>query len=325
MDLAEYAYRTQQSLKLKPYEDNTIIMNGHKIGIEKLMTFPLDDSKVMEKEEFFIQPPPFDKFDPITLEAGNVVLEFQVERKPYDSMNEIFIQLSYKELIVIDIILDEDTFQSKWTIHTTPKSNSANDLYRVLVFYNEFGKGNVKYQGERFAALVDKKGFSFVDKSNIELLRKVIQLENKLNIVFDIPTQFTNNDYAIVEQLYTSLILNKPFKRIVSFNELTCTGTPLEGKGIESILNKDILLTACNVKTIELFGNKFDLFMLQAFFHLLVIDVEICDENTTKLKIDDTNKKMFISYRYFIDEDAVIRYQRNKKWIDKFENAKTIE
>ena len=240
-------------------------------------------------------------------------------------MNEIFIQLSYKELVEIDVILNEDTLQSKWTIHMNAKSESASDLYKVLVFYNAFGRGNVKYKGEKFASPVDTKGFSFVDKNNIELLKKVIKIESRLNITFEIPTQFTNNDYTIVEQLYTSLVLNKPFKRITGFNELTCTGTPLEEKGIESIINKDILLTTCNEKTVELFGQKINLFLLQAFFHLLVTDVEICDEITTKLKIDDTNKKMFISYRYFVDEESVIRYQRNKKWINKFEEAKTLE
>lgn len=60
-------------------------------------------------------------------------------------------------------------------------------------------------------------------------------------------------------------------------------------------------------------------------FHMLVEDVEIYDENTTKLRIDDTNKNMFVSFKYFIDEKSVINYQRTKDWIKKFEEAQEIK
>ena len=324
-DLAEYAYRTQQTLRLNPYEDNTILMNGHRIKVDEIMTFPLNEDKSLKNGEFFMQPPAFDKLKPVYLEAGQISLEFQTERKPYDSMYEIFIQLTYKNLIAIDIILNEKSFQSIWTIHMNANTKSADDLYKVFVFYNYFGKGNIKYKGEKFAVPSNKTGFSFVDKANIELLRKIVKIENKLNITFDIPAQFSYAEYEMVEQLYTSLVLGKPFKKIKPFNELTCTGTTLHSGSIESIKNKDILLTSCNTKLIELFGQKIELYLLQAMFHMFVKDVEIYDENTTKLKIDDTNKNMFVSFRYFTNEESVIKYQRVGDWIKKFEEAKEIK
>lgn len=75
---------------------------------------------------------------------------------------------------------------------------------------------------------------------------------------------------------------------------------------------------SCSIKKIELY-------LLQAMFHMLVEDVEIYDENTTKLRIDDTNKNMFVSFKYFIDEKSVINYQRTKDWIKKFEEAQEIK
>ena len=57
---------------------------------------------------------------------------------------------------------------------------------------------------------------------------------------------------------------------------------------------------------------------------MLVKDVEIYDETTIKLKIDDKNKEMFASYRYFKNDTSAIRYQKNNKWIDIFEKAEEI-
>lgn len=115
------------------------------------------------------------------------------------------------------------------------KHKKADDLYKVFVFYNYFGKGNIKYKDEKFAVPSNKTGFSFVDKANIELLRKIVKIENKLNVTFDIPTQLSYAEYELVEQLYISLILGKPFKKIRPFNELTCTGTTLRFGSIDSI------------------------------------------------------------------------------------------
>lgn len=324
-DLAEYSYRTQQKLKLSPYEDNTIIMNGHRIAVDKLITFPLDGGKTLKDNVFVMAPPPFNKIPPIVLKAGKVELEFQVERKPYDSMNETLIQLSYKDMIIIDAILDEKTLNSKWTIHLNTENKSAKELYDMFVFYNAFGKGNIKYKNQKFTTPT-KKDVIYVDETNIELLRKIIKIEEKLNVEFEIPNQFTYKEFEIVEQLYRSLISKKAFKHIAPFNELTCTGTPPDENAIEKTINSSLMLTGCDEKTIDVFGIKFKLFLLQALFNLFVLDVKVCDENTTKFKIDDTNKKMFACYRYFPDEESVIRYQKNnKKWVEKFKEAETIE
>lgn len=324
-DLAEYAYRTQQVLRLNPYEDNTILMNGHRIKVEQLVRFPLNEDKSLKNCEFFMHPPAFNKLDPICLEAGQISLEFQAERKAYDSMHEIFIQLTYKDLIVVDIIIDEKSSQSTLTIHMNATTKNANDLYKVFNFYNYFVKGNIKYKGEKFSIPSNKNGFSFIEKNNIELLRKIVKIENKLNITFEIPMQFSYAEYEMVEQLYTSFVLGKPFKKIKPFNEVTCTGTMLPSENIESIKNKDILLTSCKPKVVELFNQKIELYLLQAIFHMLVKDVEIYDENTTMLKIDDTNPNMFASFRYFTNEESVVKYQQTGDWIKKFEEAKEIQ
>lgn len=323
-DLAEYAYRTQQALSLNPYEDNTIIMNGHRIRVDQLITFPLDEQKKVCNDKFFLEPPPFDEVEPIALEAGKVSLKFNVERKPYDSMHEMLIQLSYKDLITIDFVIDEKTLKSKWTIHTNINTTSARELYEVVVFYNCFGKGQVKYKGERIGSIESKSGFIFADKKYVIMLERLIKLEEKLGVMFRVPQQFSYKEHEIIEQLYTSLILNKPFKITNSFDAITFTGTTIED--IHAIKNKELLLTSCNENIVELFGEKISLYLLQAIFHMKIEDIENCDENTTRLKIDKTNEKMLVSYRYFTDEMSVIRYQsKNKNWIDKFKYAKEIK
>lgn len=326
-DLIEYAYRTQQTLQLKPYDDNTIIMNGNRIKMEQLIKFPLDDNKALGNGKFMISPPPFSELTPLVLEAGKISLEFQAERKPYDSMNEIYIQLMYKNLITIDVILNEQTSMSNWTIHMNANTHRASELYKIFVFYNNFGSGKVKYGGEKIAVSKKRNSFSFVDKDIIVLLDKLIKLEKKLNITFNIPSQLSYLEEKKVEQLYSSLILNKPFKQVKPFNELTCNGMGWvndNDKAVEQIIDKKILITSGGMETVELFGQKIQLYLLQAIFNMLVKDVEIYDETTIKLKIDDKNKEMFASYRYFKNDTSAIRYQKNNKWIDIFEKAEEI-
>ena len=55
-------------------------------------------------------------------------------------MHEIFIQLTYKNLIVIDIILNEKSFQSVWSIHMNANTKKQMTYTRFLFFITTLEK-----------------------------------------------------------------------------------------------------------------------------------------------------------------------------------------
>ncbi len=322
-DLEEYAYRTQQKIKLNPYEDNTIIINGSRIKVSDLIKTPFDISNEFKVEQFEMIPPPFPHMQSLLLAGGDIEIDFQAKRMPYDSMSEIFICLNYKDLLMLDIILNEQhMLESKVTIRLEPKTSSAKELLKIYKFYNEFLEGNITYKGYAFGPQVDNIINEKVNSNLINYLQKIVMVENALNIEFDISGTIKPEDTYIIEQLYFSFVLKQPFKTYEKISEISGKGN-FSGE-YRNITNEMLTFTCTGTHSVNIFNVKLDMFVLQGIFNIIIDDMKISEKNAFKIKIKPDNN-LYISRIFFLSKEKMMEYQKDKKIIEKLQKAEELK
>lgn len=321
-DLAEYAYRTQQELNLNPNKDNTVIINGNKINVKDIIKAPFMDNG-RQLTGFKMVPSEFPLIPSIKLQSGGVYLTFDAKREPYDSMTEIFIRFKYKDFIIIDMIMNEKTQDSKLTISMEVETSTAAEMLKVYKFYNGFIDGNVKYKGEPIG-IKSNAAIEKVDLDTIRLLNKIVKLEKKLGVTLIIPQIIKSEDVKTAEQLYSCLILGKPFKTYANFGEITGTGKFY--KSLDRICNKTISFTCVNEKTVRLLGIDINIYDLQGLFNIFVEKAEIEKNKEFKIKTKPSPVgKSYMSEMYFLTEEAMCDFQGHDDWLNQLKNAKKIK
>ncbi|MEC2078633.1 abortive infection system toxin AbiGii family protein [Metabacillus fastidiosus] len=326
-ELLEFIYRTQQDLKIKLDEDKNITINGVKFGIDKLVSFPLQEIELRDNAEFKIIPRPFQPPFNISLEGNGIKKIFLIQRQPYADMHISQFKSVDNSAFEISYLLyeSEDRLQFNFNLNIDNAKNVQESIH-AFKLYEACIKGEVKICGESFPIpeLVESEEESIHE--TIIFWEKVLKLEDFLQVKFTPKSKLMIEEVYQVEKLYKSLIEKEPFKEYINLKDMTFN--KYEGVDTDSLVGmKDLTFQFIETSKIELLGVELDLHSISAYFDFIITDIQPLHSDNDKIKIIVTpmeGKKIYKSTLQYMSKEEVLEYQNQHFDISKLQNANLI-
>lgn len=319
-DIINYAYNFQEKITSETFEE--IRVNGQNVSVKDFIKFPFSNSKVIDGI-LFIEPDKFPDIPPLTLSVDDLEIVFKIKRLPnIDNYTENYIGSNKNESLLFN-----------FTYNVENKSNTVNltyDLEKEKNFtgYLECAKMfNGLMNGE---ALIKEIGKPFMRKSEsnfrikIGLWEKIVAIEKIFNCVFKPSLVIKHDEVIVVEKLYRSLVKNKPFKTNEKLKTLTFSKRPAE---LEDKLKQSLCFMFNGSATVDIFGQKLDLFSITCTYHLVISNIEINKTNgkyTAYFKESDENVTPFMSSMFFQNKNDMINFLENNDIANSFIAAERI-
>ncbi len=319
-DIMFYARNLQKNLYLGPDEDGYLYVNGQPIDPASFVYQPLGNEQILNGK-FIMVPSPFNEELHIPFEFDDSSETVDFERAVHDSISEMkYVSKNFDGLSII-IYLDRKTAQMKITVTVSiTKSKSVSNICRNLKYYNNFAQGKVKMSGhvQNENNIAQLKPF---DNDTITFWNRVYEIESNLQVNFDVEVGLTKDDLLMTNQLYRSLIQNKPFK---SYRTRAVLSGNNDFSDINDYQGKIIMFRYCQKETMVLLGERLDLLCIRYLFDCSVVE---CTEN----KVDNTcefvlesapDRRMYASTMYINDEETAINIiNKEEEYREMFINA----
>lgn len=308
-EILQYSYSSQEPLKLK----ESIPLDDSILEIKDMLKFPFRAEEV-SLGEIVLVPSPFHEFD-LELSGNGVKKNIIIKRQKSKNTNKII----FKRVDSIDLdfsyILDLESSNINFSININfEKCTSIEELIVNLKLYKSFGDGTIKIFGIDIA----KKGHDFkvnIDKnaldSIIDFYEKLLKITKLINIDIKPKSSIDNEDIYCVEELYRTLIDNKPYKEYIQMNKLNIT--------MLNELDKDLILnkkgfafhSSCKYEC-DILGYSIELPSIIAIYNIIVTDVKMLNSDKyIDYELDTSNikgKKIYKSCMHFKDKDAYSNY-----------------
>lgn len=318
--VAKYAYNTQKRILLNLKEKGIILINGERMPVEKF-AYNIFDNFSYINSKFYMIPPKFP--EPFELELGCKKYKRKLifQRMPYPSLNKSKFQSINEDPLRMEFVICEENYSVQMTLgFDLKKAITVRDIVETVFIYNAFCEGNGLLMGKpagRMGEKVDSKKF---DEESAEFWEKVLEIEEKLNIIFIPPKDDINfKTICIVEQLYQNLICKKPIKKQEVITSITSNMNLKEEVNLDELVGKKIFFQYNTTNTFELFGKRFSLPAILGIFNSTFQSYEIIGGKTKViLGTKDEDKKAFTAILCFANEDDLKEYM--EKCPDCYEN-----
>ena len=324
-ELMEFMYRTQRSLEAVSDGEGCIIVNGEKLKIkDEIIKFPLENKDVTEMN-IYIKPEPFQPPFQVLIEDKNIKKIFLIQRQPYADMNKSLFKNVDNNILEVVYILDEinEKINFKFNINIE-KSNNVKEIVEGLALYNSCLNHELKFQTIDFSKFVGSKKYDYsVIKKTLDFWKRILELEEKLNIEFRVEFPIKRDDTIWIEKLYRSFIEEKAYKQYVDVDKITLEG--MDGLDKEDIINSSggAFQMIQNTK-LEIWGVKLDLYDCSGLFDFKINEIVLIDKllNINEIILEsDSEKGIYQSIRHFATKEEAYRY---RECMDELENAKII-
>lgn len=324
-ELSEYIYRTQQPLKLKPEGDCFININGSEINIKDLIKFPYSAyENNITIYELIIQPSEFPEMPPIKLKASKFTYEFDIIRKPYDSMYIRKYQLSYKNKIKLIVFINEkdEKLNVKFNFFD---SEDVFEQRKICTFYNCFLNGTIKLNGHSFVKKPNVNSTP-IAKWFLHFLQHLNSIQNIINVKFKAERKLTATEYILVEGIYESLINNRPIKQPMSIDCIEGVNTNQAVDVIKDFIGKPMTFSFIIKKSVNIWSATFNVYEFTLLHNIIIKTIETENNDKYKFVIDNGQENQYDSYtQYFLNKNAVKSFQSRENWIDEFiKNSKKV-
>jgi len=317
----EYLYRTQNPLTLNLADNKGIYINNHFFKMSDVIKFPLEEITT-RNHTVSIKPQPFKPPFELKLETPNVTELFLVQRVPYADMNKLKFESINDGSFKISYIIDEKQEKFKFNFKIQfDKVVSSMDMLNALKLYYACLTGDFKLHGHK----IKYKNYNEEEANsvlqNIELWKKILSIEEKLDVKFIPNIGLDIDDEIIIAKIYRSLIENKPFKEFVTINDFTM-GKVEDPNTLEDILGKDgISFSLTNEVEINLLGVNIRLFKLTYLFNLIVTDYEVSEDKFKLLTEAPKDEKTYQAIKFYLNESDIQIFQKE---MDEFLNSDEI-
>lgn len=307
-DVLKYSYNAQEPISLKLVKKGYIKLDGVEVPINSLH-YDFNNSIKFDESSFKAYPSRFP--EPFFLKFGNEYYNkcIKVHRISNKSININSFFGDDKDSLIIEYSFNEKT--NNLTINFSFNLNNAksiDDIIATLELYNSFIDGNImindkKLEVNKLSEETNKK----VDNETIMFWKKVKELEDKLNLKFDLKNfEIKDEIYLDINTLYNNLILKKPTRERAIINSLNGNWSTEQMIEMEKSVGNAILFEFEVEKEFELFNKNIKLNAIVIIFNSKIKEVT---ESKIILENADDKKSRFVSSMCFLSYDDMMLFK----------------
>lgn len=324
-DVAFYLYNSQEKINLIPQTAGFFTINGKTMRLDSLIQRPLEGISYNLNEISIISPSTENKTTYITLGTKQMKKTFSIKRLPNKSLSELKFESDPQGCLYISITFNIKTKLANFTftcnIH---KAKSVKELCDNLVIYNAFRAGNGYFMNEPIEGNLELNGEDnkWADDAE-QFWKKVLEIEIKLNVHFNIPDTIEDENFYLVEELYQSLIMNTPTQARYKITSLT--GKWIKGKSnisYDDLKGHPLTLNLVTINEIILFGITTQLPVLTVISDALISTTKKANDGTT-IYLEEKNSKQRNAIQYFTSMEELDKYRISLN-LDLFQNAPSV-
>ena len=327
-DVINYFYNIQEPIPLSFSKNGYIKLNGQDFEIERIKYNPLHPIKYV-MNSFCMYPNKFP--DPFKVRIGceECDREVEIKRVINESVNICRLQTNDDEPLQITIYLDEKNHTMKLNISfDLSKAMTVRDIVQVTSIYNAYLAGKGTMFNKPLEGQLEGNDLKCYDENSLTFWKKVLQLEDKLQVTFEPPMDDIQYDTILqVEELYQCLIKGNPYIDTNIVNSIDGNWDMKENKEISDKIGAAIYFEFEATNEVELFDKKIILSALVAIFGAKLVEC-VTENGKQKLILEDAdeNNKRFTSIMLFSDEKELktFRAKDHNEILDLMHSAKRI-
>lgn len=313
-EVSEFLYRTQRSYQAKLTNEDSIIINGTKLGVNQIIKKPFGDSRV-KVSTVTIVPQPFQKPFEIELEGFDFKKKVLIKREPLPDMEKSLFKSQGKNAFDISYLINEKTLRLQFNFKLNiDVAENVEEVIETVKLYQSCLKGDIKLNGKNILKSEVSHSEELAVDEMINLWEKVLKIERNLNIKFKPQSEIYLSDLECIEKLYRTLIERKPFKEYVNINELTLSGADIEA--INDLVDAEGLsISFYSESILELFSTKIELYGITSYFDFKIKAYQFLEENNSFVLATRPldNRKIYQSVIYFKESVDRERYDNDLK------------
>ncbi|PFZ93896.1 hypothetical protein COL83_14035 [Bacillus wiedmannii] len=325
LELIQFMYRIQRPLKIETSEETRVLLNNNEFKPNELIYFPFRENQLVEDGQWMIPPNPFPAPFKLILKGNGISKEFLVQRQPYPDLQKSLFQSINQASFEISYIIDEVEQQLEFNFKIDLDSiNTVDEILENLKLYQACITGEIELNGiaigtQTISGEKNENEIKSIEQT-IKVWEKVFSLQTKLNVHFKPNSKLEINEVILIEELYRTLIENRPFKEFIVMDEISFTN--YSGANINDLLETEGLsFQFRELTTVQLFNVTLELPSIVGFFHLKAHDF-IKTENKLILRVKSIDTKgIFRSVIYFPSEQEANSFELD---LNEFYQAETI-
>ncbi len=330
-DLLNYSYNAQQPLVLIPNDGFKQFINGQEFRMSELF---IGGVKISDeyKGTFYIEPMKMDESITLKIGSKNNQREITFNRIPNDSVYTLRFKSNENDIVKIEYSVNTRKNKLKFYFNLNlSQITCAKQLYDAITYLRDiFDNGlmifDKKIPIENFTNSLN------ITESLIDVWNKIIKLEEKLNIEFEIGDgSLTEKNYKDILLLYSSIVENKPLRENISVNYISYNYDDETDKTINKLkeelkngLKKDIYLEHEVIFKCELFNRSLSFNGIIGFFNLKIskIDTSKDDKSHYIYMENDLDNQTYSSTFLFQDDNDLEKFKISENHIKVLKDAK---
>ncbi len=325
-DILKYSYNSQKEICFSPIHEGYIKINGQDKPIEE-MNFNLLQLYTVEyvQGDIIAIPHSFPETDDIMIGGKGYSRSLKTHRVPNESLNKIEIQSDLEEPLRVELILDDNEKTTTINISIELKfAKTIKDIVESIFIYDAFANNEGIIDGEKAVTLFQPTETSDVKKFNQKMAsfwKKTLEIENILNNnlgVRFVPPKGSVDDETIssVEELYQSLVLNKPVRINNSIESVK--GNLSVELDLNALVGNPIFTIFDAKKSFDIFDTQFELYSLNGILDAVVSNYKTDgDQLILYFEHEDIDNESFLATIDFLSEKELKKYRE--------ENGKSLE
>ncbi|SFH91500.1 Putative abortive phage resistance protein AbiGii toxin [Pseudobutyrivibrio sp. OR37] len=307
--IAEYLYNSQTALNIIGDSNHCIDLNGNKIPIEKIGSYPFSNIEIKEAR-MFLMPPPMNEVIELKIGDGNIKKDLILLRQPNDSVYERKYVSDKTSCFQFTYYIDPEHIENiRFAFDiSSENANSATDMLESYQLINAICDNRL-HINEHHLVVNNTPNMKKIPLNIIKFWKRVVSLENHLNKRFTVNKGIKTIDARNVNSLYRSLIDNNPFR--IDCDSVSLDGHDLSKDFVRGLIgNNENYIEFVEKKRIEVLGVDIEVIILSGIFNARLCEEESIldyDNNIFKLKlIGKEGKQLYESKIYFLPDDVEI-------------------
>jgi len=325
-EIFNYCYNSQKPIPIKLKKEGFIVINDKEMPIEKMKYNPLKPVS-FTFEKFYMYPNKFTEEHVFSVGCEGYSRDLLFRRVPDESVDTVVLESDRNQPLFARLQIKGKSKELSFTIsYDLTYATTVRDIVESTSIYNAYVEGKGLLLNKPLTANISSSSFKKYNTDSINFWRKVLELEDVLNITFMPHSE--EIDYSVlsvVEALYQNIIKGEPVRINKKIEKINGEGILENKEKVLETIGKPIFFEYKAVSNISLLGAKFDLPCVIGIFNSCLSDYIEKDEGyTVELKDKSEDEKMYISEHRFLDENTLQQYMSNDMHIDELRDAKDI-
>ena len=326
-DIMNLSYNSQKPVPVKFKNDKYVTINGKDISIEQLSYNPFKQYELVI-DSTYIYPSPFPPDFTITIGNENTRIELLIKRIPNDSLDTMAFKSDDSRCLSIIYYVNPDIHFFSMTMNISlDKANTVQEIIDAIEIYNAFVEGKGYIFNSLIDARLDTANASRYDDEALEFWKKVKELEDRLQVIFDPHrNELEFEDICDIEEIYQNIINKTPIRCNTCINTITSKWEFSKDGIAEETLGKPIYFEFDGKSTVKLFSQDIELPCVVGVFNAVLTRYEkneATNECTLFLENESDEKQMYTSTLRFLNKEELKNYkEETKDRIIQFRDAK---